>query len=222
MAAPLVIGLSFLGAWVGWSARQGSPSARLSLPTIGVAGLASSGGLLGLTPAESRGEVTTVWHVDAPPATVWPYVLNLTSMKGPDWWRFRLGVAYPIRTWTRADGRRECLLSTGSMPEEVVTARKEARHLAFKVLTTPSSMHELNPFGEVQAPHVQSTYRGGEGEFILIPEGSVTRIVARSTYGLRMATFVHWHFWSDSIVAHVHERVIREIERRIVLERGKR
>lgn len=214
MASPLVIGLSFLGAWIGWSARQRASSARLSLPTVGVLALASGGGLLGPTPVESRGEVTTVWHVAAPPERIWPLVLRLSALPEPDWWLFRLGIAYPLRTETHWDGSRVCVLSTGPMPE-IVTKREENRRLAFRVLRTPPSMREINPFGEVRAPHLTSTYVGGEGEFVLTPETGGTRIVARSTYGLRMAPFAYWHWWSDAIVAHVHERVVREIARQV-------
>ena len=217
MATPLIIPLSFLGAYMGWSARQWTPTARLSGPTIGALVLMVAGGPLGRAP-ESRGEITTVWHVASPPERVWPSVLRLDAMPKPDWWLFRLGVAYPVRTLTHSDGRRECVLSTGAMPERVID-RVTNRHLAFRVLATPPSMQELNPFGEVRAPHLTTTYVGGEGEFTLTPEGEGTRIVARSTYGLRMAPFAYWRFWSDAIVAHVHERVVREI--RIRAERAR-
>lgn len=214
MAAPLILPLTLFGAWLGWLMTGGerAPSARLHGPAIAILSLALGGGAI-LPAPESEGEVTTVWHLAAPPERVWPYVLRLDALPEPDWWLFRLGVAHPIGTATHADGSRECLLSTGAMPERV-SAREENRRLAFRVLATPPSMREMNPFGEVRAAHLTTTYIGQEGEFTLYPEGKGTRLVARSTYGLRMAPFAYWRLWSDAIVAHVHKRVVREISRR--------
>lgn len=213
MGSPLIVGLALLGSWLGWLAgggkRQGEM--RFALPSVAILALAVSGGSI-LPAPESSGEVTTVWRLPAPPDRVWPHVLSLPSLPAPEWWLFRLGVAYPVRSATKSDGDRVCELSTGSMPE-VVTAREERRRLAFRVLATPAAMHELNPFGEVHAPHLTSVYRGKEGEFLLEPEGTGTRVTARSSYGLRMGPFWYWRLWTDSIVAHVHERVVRQIER---------
>ena len=223
MAAPLIMPLVLLGAWIGWLAGGGKPQrdARLALPVVAVVALAATGGPI-THASESNGEVTTVWQVAASARRVWPHVLGLRALPEPDWWLFRMGVAYPVRTRSEADGRRECLLSTGSMPE-VVTRREEGRRLAFRVLATPSSMREWNPFGEVRAAHLTTTYRGIEGEFRLFSEvGGGTRIVARSRYGLRMAPFWYWRLWSDAIVAHVHERVVREIARRATEPDGRR
>lgn len=212
MAIPLIVPLVFLGAWAGWRIRQPGGTARLSLPTVGMLLLAVQGGPIVPTP-EASGEVVSVWHVAAPPERVWPHVLRLSSLPEPDWWLFRLGVAYPTQTETRADGQRTCTLSTGAMPE-IVTARVEGKRLAFRVLSTPPTMKEWNPFYEVRPAHLTTTYRSRDGELRLYPERSGTRIVARSTYGLRMAPFGYWRLWSDAIVWHVHERVIREIARR--------
>ncbi len=216
MATPLILPLVLLGAWLGWvwTGGERAPSVRLHLPMVAALSVAVGGGAISPAP-ESTGEVTTVWHVDAPPVRVWPYVLNLDSLPRPEWWLFRMGVAYPLRTKTHPDGSRECLLSTGPMPE-IVTAREPERRLAFRVLKTPPSMNETNPFGEVRAAHLATTYVGREGEFILSAEGAGTRIVARSGYGLRMAPFWYWRLWSDAIVRHVQERVVREIGKRAV------
>ncbi len=213
MAAPLVLPLIFLGAWLGWRARQGSGVARVSFPAVGVVALAVGGGTI-LPAPESGGEVRTSWWVDAPPSRVWPLVLGLDSIPEPDWWLFRLGVAHPLRTWTREDGTRMCELSTGSMPE-IVIAREEGRRLTFRVLATPPSIRETNPFGEVHAPHLRTTYRCREGEFVLTPERGGTRLDTRSTYGLRMGPAWYWRLWSAMIVRHTHERVVREISRRV-------
>lgn len=212
MATPLIVPVAFFGAWIGWTLRQPPRAAQLALPTVAALSLVATGGPILSTP-ESRGEVTTVWHVAAPPERVWPYVLSIPSMSEPQWWLFRLGVAHPVRTQTFADGHRECGISTGPMPE-IVTTREENRRLGFRVLSTPPSIREWNPFGEVHAAHLAETFRCKEGEFCLSPEGRGTRIVARSSYGLRMAPLWYWRLWSDAIVAHVHEQVVREIESR--------
>ncbi|RYG22192.1 hypothetical protein EON82_17565 [bacterium] len=214
MAAPLIVGLALLGSWLGWLAGGGKTQsgAQLALPSIGVLALAVGGGSI-LPAPDSSGEVTTVWHLFAPPERLWPHVLALPSLPEPDWWLFRLGVAYPLRSETKPDGARTCDLSTGPMPE-IVTRRDEYRRLAFRVIKTPPSMRELNPFGKVHASHLTSVYRGKEGEFLLSPEGSGTLLIARSSYGLRMGPFWYWRLWPDSIVSHVHERVVQEIERR--------
>lgn len=214
MGSPLIAGLALLGSWIGWLAGGGNRQGemRLALPSVVILALAVGGGSI-LPAPESSGEVTTVWHLSAPPERVWPHVLTLPALPSPDWWMFRLGVAYPLRSETKRSGERICALSTGPMPE-AVTRREENRRLAFRVLSTPPSMHEFNPFGKVHAPHLTSVYRGKEGEFLLEREGKGTRLTARSSYGLRMGPFWYWQLWTDSIVTHVHERVVRDIERR--------
>lgn len=212
MAAPLVIGLGLIGATVGWAAgqRRNDNGARMALVPLGALAVTFGGGPMVGAP-EASGEVTTVWHLSAPPERVWPHVLNIPNMSEPDWWLFRAGVAHPIRTETLPDGRRTCFLSTGPMPE-VVIAREENRRLTFRVLKTPAAMKELNPFREVHAPHLETVYRSKEGEFRLYPEGTGTRLVARSTYGLRMGPAWYWQLWSDAIVRHVHQRVVRSLD----------
>ncbi len=218
MATPLVLPLMFAGTWLGWRARQGSRWAGTSLPTVGVLALTIGGGSILPSPG-ANGEVTTTWWVGAPPQRVWPSVLSIETLPEPDWWLFRLGVAYPVRTRTEPDGRRMCLLSTGAMPE-IVTAREEGRRLEFRVLSTPPSMRELNPFGEVHAPHLARAFRSHTGGFLLKPERGGTRIVARSAYSLRMGPAWYWKLWSDAIVRHVHGRVIAEIEKRAMRPEG--
>ncbi len=158
---------------------------------------------------DRRSVKTEVW-IDAPAEKVWPLVLNCESFGPPKFWLFRAGVAHPVGT--RTDGNdRNCMLSTGQMPERI-TRRVENRRLRFQVLKTPAALRELNPFGAVQAHHDESVYRSFTGDWQLIPERGGTRVVATSVYGHRLGANEYWRLWTDEIVHQVHWQVFDHIK----------
>lgn len=211
MATPLVAPLLFLGAWLGWLAMGGKSagSARMSIPLAAALALSFGGGAV-LPAPEEEGAVHTVWHVAAPPEKIFPFVKQIKIEEEPDWWLFRAGVAHLTESRMLPNHRRECVLSTGTMPE-IISVLEPNRRLRFEILATPPSMKEMNPFGEIHPRHLTEVYRGKSGEFVLTPEGGGTRIDARSTYGLRIGPSWYWKLWSDAIVRHTHERAVKGI-----------
>jgi hypothetical protein len=99
------------------------------------------------------------------------------------------------------------------MPERVTAVERE-RLLRFEVLHTPPTMRELNPFGEVEAGHLNGFFECLEGEFVLeaLPGGH-TRVVGTTRYRHRFRPAAYWSVWTDYIVRCVHSRVLTEIAR---------
>jgi uncharacterized protein YndB with AHSA1/START domain len=143
--------------------------------------------------------------IDAPAEQVWPYLSNLPSVKS-DFWMFRAGVAHALRVSTKAPiagSERECVLSTGVM-HETITEWVPNRRLAFKVLSTPPSMREMNPFGEVHAAHLRGWYESLEGSFTLVPlpDGRV-KLIGASRYQHKFRPVSYWNLWTDKIVREI-------------------
>lgn len=114
----------------------------------------------------------------------------------------------------RTLNRRLCRLSTGDMPEVIEEVRAN-RYLRFRVLKTPASMRELNPFGEVNSPHLHGYYTSKKGEFRLTPlPGGRTLLEGSSRYECRIYPAIYWNLWTDTIVDRVHLSVMQEIRRR--------
>jgi len=113
--------------------------------------------------------------------------------------------------------RRSCHLSTGEMPE-VITRYEPGRCLEFRVLSTPPTMKELNPFHAVEARHLVGYYECLRGRFTLtrLPDGS-TELTGTSWYRHRLAPALYWNLWTDEIVHEVHGRVLGAIQRRFAL-----
>jgi hypothetical protein len=159
-------------------------------------------------------EVTTETVINAPPSAIWPLLSNLSAMVEPSEFLFRNGIAHPISIQTKGGGvgaSRTCVLSTGNMPE-VITVWEPNRRLGFRVLSTPASMKELNPFGEVKAEHLKGYYECEYGEFNLTPlPGGRTKITGLSRYSCRFGPGLYWRMWTRKIVHDVHQRVFNEI-----------
>jgi hypothetical protein len=213
MAAPLVIGISLLGAALGnsiirtrwtWKHRQG-----VFVSLLMIAPLAMFAERANPVDPGAR-TVSTAIVANAPPEKVWPLLFNIGSLPEPDFWLFRAGVAHPNGTRTEA-GIRYCRLSTGDMPEAII-ASEPNRRLAYRVLWTPPNMTEMNPFAEVHAAHLSGHFEVDHGEFLLIPlPGGRTKIVGTSWYHHRFAPAWYWSMWTDSVVHQVQLRMLSAI-----------
>lgn len=212
MAAPLYVGGLLAGVAIGNGicSKLGS-KASLSLATVPV--VLVSGVAVAPAPISREVRVTEI-VIDAPPERVWPHVVELSNVRPSGYWLFRMGVAHPLATKTWPEGRRECRLSTGVMPE-VVTERIENRRLAFRVLETPPSMVELNPFGKVEAPHLRGNFVSETGCFDLVPlRSGKTLLRGTSHYRFALGPAWYWRIWTDAIVGEVQKSVLEEISRR--------
>lgn len=217
MAFPLLVGFSILGALIGhaiqnarWAAkRRGGLFASL-LILVPFAMIADRS----VQAPFHAGVVTTSIVVAAPPEKIWPLLLSMNRMPAPDFWMFRVGVAYPTGVSSNGE-ERHCQLSTGDMPERI-TMLQANRLLRFNVLSTPPSMHEMNPFGDVHPEHLVGFFECEAGEFRLEPLGDGrTRIVGTSWYHHRFAPNWYWSMWTDTIVHQVQLRVLNEISLRV-------
>ena len=101
------------------------------------------------------------------------------------------------------------------MPE-FVSMNVRNKVFEFTVTETPATMKELNPFGEVDAPHLESHFEviKGKFEFDALP-GNRTRVRATSYYRHRLGPAWYWNLWTDDIVHQIHHSVFDEMGRRV-------
>jgi hypothetical protein len=162
--------------------------------------------------------VTTSYVIDAPVEAIWPLLSQLERIEPPKNLLLRAGIAHPIATATVGEGvgaSRLCVLSTGEMPE-VITAWAPPCRLEFKVLETPPSMRETNPFHEVHPSHLEGYYESLEGGFLLERLGpNRSRITGTSRYRHAFGPSVYWSLWTDYIVRSIHVQVFDEMETRV-------
>lgn len=215
MALPLLVLEIAVGSGIGnaiggWLGGRGK-ALGLALPILAVIPASHFvESRYGLAPFEDL--VHTRLIVNARPQQIWPHLMSL-DLEPPGELLFQLGIAHPIATRTEGT-RRECILSTGSMPEEITTFEPPHR-LTFRVLSTPPTMRELNPFAEVHAPHLSGYYECIEGGFKLTPlDDGTTLIEGTSRYRCRIAPAAYWRLWTRKIVCDIHLRVLGEVKRR--------
>lgn len=170
-----------------------------------------------ITPTEVRRQTTEV-EINATPDEIWPLLLNLDKIEPMGNLMFKLGVAHPIATRSkgpRVGSRRECVLTTGTMPE-IITESVPGCRLEFRVIETPPSMVELNPFGASNPQHLHDNYKVHRGSFSLteLPNGR-TRVVGQSEYSYRVQPAIYWNLWTDVLVREIHMSVLHEIKRRV-------
>lgn len=155
--------------------------------------------------------------VDATPEEVWPHLFNIDELPPTRNVLFQSGIAHPIQV--RSEGQflgawRECVLTTGVMPERI-SILEPFQRMRFDVLRTPPSMREVNPFGEVHAAHLEGYNEVHYGEFRLEAVGDGrTRLYGTSVYSHRFYPEFYWSLWTDAIAHFTHLRVMNEIKHR--------
>ena len=154
--------------------------------------------------------------VDAPPDVVWKFIPSFPAIESPPSGWLASGVAYPIASELEGSGvgaTRRCVLSTGSMPE-VVTVWEPPLRLEFDVIETPAAMVESNPFGEVEAPHVDGYFQAKRGRFLLrsLPGGK-TEIEGTSWFLNKLWPQWYWETVTRHTVSQIHGRVLQHIKR---------
>jgi uncharacterized membrane protein YhaH (DUF805 family) len=213
LAFPLAAGVAILGGLLGRAiALRGAESASRAGMAVLVAPV------LVLTepriPTPSY-EVLSVVDIDAPPATVWRYVVTFPDLPPPTEAVFRIGVAAPLRA--RIDGSgvgaiRYCDFTTGSFVEPI-TAWEEGRLLAFDIVRQAPPMQEWSPYRDVSPPHLDSYFRATRGAFRLVPlPGGRTRLEGRTSYEVEMFPQGYWAVPADRIVSAIHLRVLKHIK----------
>lgn len=113
----------------------------------------------------------------------------------------------------RAGGRRVCTLTTGVLMERIDDWRPGER-LSWQAVSTPPPMHELNPFHEVDAPHLHGTYRNIRGEFALERVGPrITRLTRRTWYSHDLYPSLYWTMWCDMGASKIQRFMLDEVRR---------
>jgi hypothetical protein len=210
MALPVAVPLSIAGSLmtylIGASARGKQPVAMALLLPVSL--------FFDVNAKPPLFAVSTSIVVNAPPERVWKYVVAFPAITDEPDWVLRTGLAYPIRT--RIEGRgvgaaRNCDLSTGSVQERV-EVWNEPRLLRFVVTSTPPAMKEMGLYGPIQPKHLNGYYVSKKGQFELtaLPEGR-TLVVGTSWYQHGLWPAGYWRFWSDTVVHHIHSRVLNHI-----------
>ena len=193
LAAPLGLGVAWLGGCFGRAAALRSKGR--AGPAYAIAVLPLLFGSESLMPPRADFETVQTIEVEAPPARVWQAVLHMDRIDEPLALPFRLGVAYPLRAEIDGEGVgaiRRGEFSTGTALERI-TAWEPERKLAFMVETDIPAMHELSPYPNVRAPHLEGYFRTGETSFELQPlAGGRTLIVEHSAHSLRLDPVLYW------------------------------
>jgi hypothetical protein len=111
-------------------------------------------------------------------------------------------------------------LTTGDLVEQIALI-KENQEVRWKVLHTPDTMKEWNPFNSEKPPHVSNSFRVLEGGFKLqsLPSGG-TRLLGWTTYRSDLAPDVYWDFWNRMIVKGVQTRVMNAIAKQATASGG--
>jgi len=217
MAAPLALGLAWLGGSLGyfiqgnyWGAKQGP--AMLSVVLLAMPGL------FGLEHAVALKPPTFVVHtsidVHARPEQVWKQVVAFAEIPPPTEMLFRAGIAYPIRAEITGRGpgvMRRCIFSTGAFLEPI-EVWDEPRLLKFGVTASPAPLNEMTPYGHIEPRHLHGYFESEEGQFLLtaLPDGG-TRLEGTTRYRNAMWPAAYWHIWADYIIHRIHLRVLTHI-----------
>lgn len=158
--------------------------------------------------------VTTSIVVNATPERVWKNVIAFPDIRAEPDAVLRTGFAYLIRTRIEGSGvgvPRSCDLSTGTLEERVVVW-DEPRLLRFVVTATPPAMSEMGLYGPIYPKHLNGYYISKEGKFALTSlPGGQTLVVGTSWYQHGLWPAEYWRWWSDSVIHHIHRRVLDHI-----------
>ncbi len=217
MASPMVVAACFIGAFVGFFIRRRF-SIRSARRICGLVILLMPFVISMDDPqrhSEAPHAVITMIEIDAPPDVVWREVVADRSIPPPQDWYFKIGVGVPQRATMSGRGVgtiRHCRFSTGTAIEPI-TAWEENRRLAFDVTQSAPPMRELNPFGEVDAPHLHGYLEATAGEFRLIPlPGGRTRLERTTWYRHHLKPEGYWTLWSDVLIERIHRCIMRQIK----------
>lgn len=215
MASPLLIPLGIIGALLGKAIANSTTTTFTQ--TLGVLlVLPVTAGAEAFHRTLTEYVVLTVVEIDAPPETVWKYIVEFPELPAPEEWFFRCGIACPMRA--RIDGLgvgavRHCEFSTGDFVEPI-TVWDQPRRLAFDVTDQPEPMTELSPYRHIHPPHLeQQSLKSHRGEFRLFELASGrTRLEGRTWYSFDMAPQWYWTLWSDLAIHAIHRRVLRHVQ----------
>jgi hypothetical protein len=213
MAAPVLIPVGILGSWIGAAMAMISPrDYHKAFPCLLL--LPVGTWIEDRVQHSPLYEVETAVVIDAPPETVWNYVVEFPDLPEPTEWYFRAGIACPTGATIEGEGTsaiRYCEFTTGVFVEPV-TIWEPPHRLAFDVTSQPEPMFELSPYADLNPPHMHGTFKTERGEFRLIPLGDGrTRLEGTTWYRIEMGPHSYWKLWCDGVIHGIHHRVLDHI-----------
>jgi hypothetical protein len=216
MAAPLALGLLFIGSSIGHYVI--SKKSSIATGTLLILGLLIP--LVGFIEKKAEIEennivaITTSVKINAPQETVWENVVVFPKLKPPTEFLFKTGIAYPINATIDGEGVgaiRYCNFTTGSFIEPI-TRWDAPNLLSFDVLESPMPMKELS-FWNIDSPHLHDYFVSKKGQFKLIRiSDSETMLEGTTGYYNKIKPNFYWNIWSDFIVHKIHNRVLTHIK----------
>lgn len=155
----------------------------------------------------------------------WQTIVTLGEIAPPDDLFFNAGIACP-RTAKIVDGRqgglRVCTLTTGVLVERI-DAWEPNRRLGWRALSTPPPMKELNPFHDVDPPHLHGFYRNIRGEFAIERiDATRVRVIRRTWYQHDLYPSAYWRIWCDIGASKIHRLVLEKVRSETERRRGGR
>jgi hypothetical protein len=218
MAAPIALGLAWLGGSLGysiqgnyWGAKRGA--AMLSVVLLAMPGVFGVERAVALKPP--RFVVRTAINIQARPDEVWHQVVAFAEIPAPTEMLFRAGIAYPIRAEITGRGvgaMRRCIFSTGPFLEPI-EVWDEPRLLKFGVTANPAPLNEMTPYGHIEPRHLHGYFVSEQGQFLLtpLPNGG-TRVEGTTWYRDAIWPAAYWRLWSDYVIHRIHLRVLKHIK----------
>ncbi len=219
MASPLAVGVGIVGGAVGYAIQANLPRSESMPKLMSCFAIILPLLIIGeyITPADVPlyENVSTI-KIDAPPQTVWKYLINFPPMGAPEDWVFKTGIAYPIRAKITGHGPgavRHCIFTTGEFIEPI-KVWDEPHLLRFGVLAQAPPMHELSPYPDLHPPHLDNYLVAKQGQFKLSETSpNHTELSGTTWYQNYMGPSPYWRLWSDWIIHRIHMRVLNHVKR---------
>lgn len=195
MAMPLIALMAWIGGLIGRVMALKGPArtpARTALSIV-IVPLLFTHDLV----APPNAIIDSVESIDikATDLEVWNAVVHMGPIPDPPAAPFRWGLAYPMsgRIFGSGVGAiREGVFSTG-VAYERVTEWDPASKLSFVVLSDPPTMHELSPYRQVNAPHVNGYFRTLDARFTITRlEDGRTRLSLATRHTLGLDPVFYW------------------------------
>jgi hypothetical protein len=216
MTLPLAVPLAILGSSIAFAlfhARR-LPGAPVSATLIALL-------MMALVPFEKAHsspvyvvEDSAIVHASA--ERTWHTIVALSDVAPSHDLLFRGGMACPQRTKIvagRPGGVRVCTMSTGILLERI-DIWQPGQRLAWRAISTPPPMKELNPIRDADPPHLHGYYRNVRGEFAIERLGAgACRLTRRTWYSFDLYPFAYWRMWCDFGAAKIQRFVLDEIRR---------
>ena len=143
--------------------------------------------------------VSTRFHSNASPQSLWRYTANYPrNPHPPDWWLYQIGLPAPLQSTGApiVGGRRDCKLSGNVTIGEKIIIAKTAQILEFVIDRQP------------QHPEIVHHFVLERGRIELTPDGrGGTWLTGTSWYRLNVAPVAYFDWWSSQVVHQTHERV---------------